>query len=98
MDMRRDAAGVGGRAPSAEARGREVERAPEELHRARLAEEARAEALEDHVSAQQRGRETADRFAVVRANLDVVAEGDRRGDLARHAVDMRGRHANVREP
>ena len=42
----RDAAGMRRRGPAREARDREVGRAPEEMHRAALADEARAEALE----------------------------------------------------
>ncbi len=50
-----DAAGMFGRLSPGKARHREIEAAPEEMHRARLAEEAGAKAFEDRHDPLQSG-------------------------------------------
>src|SRR2546427_10024028 len=88
VHVRWGAARVGGRAPTAEPRGGEIERSPEELDGARLAEKSGAESLEDHVGAQERGRELARAVAVVRAERDVFGKRYGDGDLVRHRVNL----------
>ena len=65
----------------------EIEAAPEEVHRARLAGEAAAIGLERHVGASQHLEEAARRVGVVAAVDRVVAERDRLRDLHRRRPD-----------
>src|SRR6184192_27984 len=97
VDVRWVPAGVGGRAPAAESRGREIERSPEELDGAGLSEEPRAEALEDYVGLEKDGGEGPRVVAVVRAELDVLGKRHGDGDLVRHQRDLRIGHADARE-
>src|SRR5947207_10205506 len=83
------AAGVGRRAPSAEACGGEIERTPEELDGTRLSEKAGAEAFEDEVGFEKSRREAVRLIAVVRADLDVLRKRHGLSDFGGHEVDLR---------
>ena len=97
VDVRCAAARVRGPAVPRKTRARQIEAAPKELHRARLAEKVRAEALENGVRAQQGGLKTPDVLAVVRPHFDVVEERDGHGHFDRHRHDPRVRNAETRE-
>ena len=81
------AAGMERRRPSGKAGDREVEAAPEEMDRARLAEEAAAEELEDAIGLDERAPETMGRGAVVGSVGAVERKADRVGNLVRCFVD-----------
>ena len=86
----RHAAGMRRRGATREARHRKIEAAPEEMHRAGLAEEAAAEALEDAVGLEQRAPEAVDRGRVIAGMSAVGIERQRIGDLARPTADADG--------
>ena len=86
----RHAAGMARRAPAGEARHREIETAPEEMHRARLAEEAGAELLEDAVAVHEDLQEAPDRVGIVGGMRGVLRKPDRVRQLVRHLVDGNG--------
>jgi hypothetical protein len=73
-----------------EERVREVQRAEVQLHRARLADEARPEHLEDPFDLDERQPEPTDCSRVVGGVHAVVGERDRTGDLDGHRPDLRG--------
>jgi hypothetical protein len=75
------------RAAAGKPGGREIEAAPEEMHRARLAEKAAAEQLEDAVDLDERAPEAMDRVGIVAGMAAVVGKAGRVRDLARHVVD-----------
>src|SRR2546428_10378605 len=97
VDVRRAAARICGPAAPRKTCARQIEAAPKELHRARLAEKVRAEALENGVRAQQGGLKPLDVLAVVGPHLDVVEERDGYGHFDRHRHDARVRNAETRE-
>src|SRR6185312_10715483 len=76
-----------GRPSPREAREREVERAPEEMQRARLADELAAEALEHRPHGLQRAPERGGALAIVRMVARIRLEADRLGHLDRHRPD-----------
>ena len=79
-----------------EARRREVERAPPELHRRRLAAEARTVLAEHRLHGEQRAPEARDGGAVVGRVHRVLGERDRVRDLGRQRRDL-DRHAGPLE-
>src|SRR6516225_11934176 len=72
---------------SGEAGHREVEAAPEEMHRAAFAEKAGAELREDPINLKQNSPETLRVFWSVGRMLRVLVERNRVGDLVRNAID-----------
>ena len=76
--------------PAREPRDGEVERAPEQVHGADLAEEPAAEHLEDPVHLDERPPEPLHLLAVVGRVLRVLLERDGVGDLDRHRPHRRG--------
>jgi hypothetical protein len=78
---------MGRRAPPGEARHRQIEAAPEEMHRARLAEKAAAEQLEHPVGLHQRAPEAVRGLGVVRLMRFVQGEADRVRHLVGPVVD-----------
>src|SRR6185437_2887016 len=88
-----------GSAPAREARYGEIEAAPEEMHRAALADEARAELAEHAVERDQDAPEAFGIDAIV-ARMDGVAlERNRTGHFRRRRVDAdldsgRGEHVH----
>ncbi len=85
----RDTPGVPRSRSPGESGDREVEAPPEEVHRARLAEEGRPELLEHAVDLHQRLEEPAHRAGVVRALGVVLGKRDRAGDLVRVRIESR---------
>src|SRR3979411_631119 len=83
----RHAAGMPRRAPARKARHREIEAAPEEMHRARLAEEGGAELLEHPIGIDQYLKETPHSVRVVGGMLVVLRKPDRLGQFVGHLVD-----------
>src|SRR3954452_17134651 len=83
----RQAAGTGRRRPPRDPRHREVEAAPEEMHRARLAEKTGAEELEDAIGLDERAPEAMRRGGIVGGVDAVLREADRVRDLVRHLLD-----------
>src|SRR5262249_9586250 len=67
----RDAARMARRGSTREAGHREIEASPEEMHRARLAEKAGAELLEDAIDIDKDLEEAPDRIAIV-GGMDLV--------------------------
>ena len=88
------AAGMERSRPPGEARDREVEAAPEEVHRARLSEEAAPEQLEDAIGLDEHPPEAMGRLGVVAGVGAVLRERDGVGHLVRQLVD-RHRDAEV---
>ena len=86
--VRRAARMSRGRA-AGEARDRQVEAAPEEVHGALLAVEAAAEALEDAVRLDHRAPPAVHGVAVIGRVLFVLGERDRRFHLDRPGEDLR---------
>src|SRR4029077_1199939 len=78
------------RAPPGETRYRQVKTAPEEMHRARLAEESGAELLEDAVAVHKNLQEAPDRVGIVGGMGSVQRKPDRVRQLVRHLVDGKG--------
>jgi hypothetical protein len=74
-------------AAAGEARHREIEAAPEKMHRARLAEEAGAELLEHPICVDQDLEEATCRVRIVGSMLAVLREPHRVGQLVGHIVD-----------
>ena len=74
----RHAAGMAGRATAGKPRHREIEAPPEEMHRARLAEEAGAELFEHPVGIDEDLEEATHRVAVVGRVVCILREFDRR--------------------
>ncbi len=83
----RYAAGVQGSAPPGEARHREVEAPPEEVHRAHLAPVTAPELLEHAVGLDQRQEEPVGGFRIVRPVRPVLVEGGLVLDLVRLPMD-----------
>src|SRR5207237_805818 len=81
------AAGMTRRAPAGKARHREIETAPEEMYRARLAEEGGAELLEDPVDVEKNLQKASHRVRVIRGVLVVLREADRLRQFIGHLVD-----------
>src|SRR6185295_12149811 len=80
------AAGMTRRAAAGEARHREIETAPKEMHRARLAEKAGAELFEDAVAVDEDLQETSDGLGVVGGMRAVQREPHRIGQFVWHLV------------
>src|SRR5688572_28912890 len=74
----RDAAGMPWRRPARETGHREVEAAPEEMDRAHLADEARAEQAKDAVGREQAAEQPARAVGIIVARRDILLEADRR--------------------
>src|SRR5262249_14297545 len=83
----RYATGVRRRRASREARDGQVEAAPEEMHRAHLAEETAAKVRDDDVGLQQYAPEAPGRIGVVAAVCAVLGEANRVDELHRSVVD-----------
>ena len=78
------------RGPPGEPGVGEVERSPEQVHRAGLADEPGAEHLEDALHLDEREPEPPHGVRVVAGVDPVVRERDRVGDLDRHRPDLGG--------
>src|SRR5213078_390548 len=76
-----------GRALAAEAREREVERMPEEVHRARLPAVPARELLQDAIGPVENAPEALDSVRVVGGMLAVVRERRRRGQAEGRLAD-----------
>jgi hypothetical protein len=89
-DAQRNAGGAGvrGRFAAGEAGHGQIDRAPEKMHRAHLAQKVGAEAAEDARRRDERMPEALGRGGVVRVMLRVLREGDRIGDFVRHRMDL----------
>jgi hypothetical protein len=70
-----------------EARDREVEASPKEVHRARFADERRAEGLAEAIRLQERAPEPLRRLGVERCVRRILIERRRVGELVRFGVD-----------
>jgi len=92
----RHAAGVQRRGPAGKPRHREIEAAPEEMHRAALADEARAELPEHAVALHQRPPEAVRGVRFVVAQHRVLRERRRVRQFIRMDVDFH-RDAEPRE-
>ena len=86
----RDAAGVKRRATPGEPGHGKVETAPEQVDRADLADETRAEPLEDLRDRDKRPEKARDRVGIVGPGLPVVTERDRVRHLVGPAMKLRG--------
>lgn len=76
------------RCPAAgEARHRKIKAAPEEMHRARLAEKAGPELLEYAIAVHQDLVKPAHRIRVIRCVLRILRKRDRVGDFVRYLVN-----------
>src|SRR4030088_3645583 len=82
----RHAAGMARRAPARKARHREIEAAPEEMHRAGLAEEGGAELLEHPIGIDQYLQETPHSIRIVGGMLVVLRKPDRLRQVVGHLV------------
>jgi hypothetical protein len=82
--------GVGHRrcASAGEARHRQIEAAPEEVHRARLAEKAATELVEDVRDRDHRAPASIGIVGIVGGMDGVLLEGDGIGDFDRHGPDV----------
>src|SRR5258706_2903446 len=74
-------------AASGKTRHRQIEAAPEEVDRARLAEKAGAELLEHAVGVHKDLQEAPHRIRIVRGVRDVLREANRLRQFVRHLVD-----------
>src|SRR5258707_15602111 len=74
-------------AASRKTRHRQIEAAPEEVDRARFAEEAGAELLEHAVGVHKDLQEAPHRIRIVRGVRDVLREANRLRQFVRHLVD-----------
>src|SRR5512143_1946341 len=83
----RNAAGMPRRAAAGKARHREIEAAPEEVHRARLAEETGAELLEHPVGVDEDLEKAPHGIRVVGSMSIVLREPDRLRQFVGHLVD-----------
>src|SRR5262245_14279418 len=86
----RHAAGMTRRATAGKPRYRKIETAPEEMHRARLAEKAGAELFEDAVAIDEDLQEAPDSVGIVGSMRGVFGEFDRIGQFVRRLVDRNG--------
>ncbi len=77
------------RRPAREARDGKIEAAPPEVDRARLAREARAEALEHRHHRREGGAQSISGIAVVIARRLVLGERNGVRNLVRHSVEVR---------
>src|ERR1700704_6693523 len=83
----RHAAGMAWGDAARKARHREMETAPEEMHRARLSKEAGAELLEHPIGIEENLEEASHRIRVIGCMLVVFRKPDRLGQFVRHLVD-----------
>src|SRR5450759_950552 len=83
----RYAAGMARRAPARKARHREIEAAPEEMHRTRLAKEAGAELLEHPVGIHKDLQEAPHGVWIVGSMPVVLRKPDRLRQFVGHLVD-----------
>src|SRR5947209_2169330 len=86
----RHAAGMQRRGAAGEARHREIEAAPEEMHGTAFADKPRAETLQDALRLHQRPPEKPRRVRIVRAYRGVLVERFWVGHLVRDAIDLYG--------
>src|SRR6478735_11310553 len=86
----RNAAGMTRRAASRETCHRKIETAPKEMHRARLAEKAGAELLEEAIAVHEDLQETSYSVRVVGRMRGVQRKPDRVRQFVRHLVDSSG--------
>src|SRR4029450_13973546 len=82
----RDAAGMRRRRPSGKARDRQIEAAPEKMHRTAFATKPRSELLEHAIALHQHAPEYIGVFPIVSAVLFIFIKGDRVYDLVREFV------------
>src|ERR1700749_5240660 len=82
------ASGVARRTASGKSRYREVEAAPEEVHRACLAEKAGAELLEYRIGVDQNMEKALHRVRIVGGVSVVLRKADRLRYFVRHPVDL----------
>ena len=87
IGKRRNPARVQRREPSGKSRDGEVETAPEEMNRARLAKVRSAELLEDAVYGNRRSEEACHGISIVRSLATVVDERNGVRDLVRAAME-----------
>src|ERR1017187_3862268 len=92
----RYAAGMARRAPARKARHRKIETAPEEMHRAGLAEEGGAELFEHPVGIDKNLQKAPHRVGVVRGMPVVLRKSDRLRQFVGHVVNC-DVNAEVRE-
>ncbi|MBV8095187.1 MAG: hypothetical protein JO110_18545 [Acetobacteraceae bacterium] len=78
---------MAGRLPPREPGHREIETAPEEMHRACLAEKPGTKELEDAIGLQERAPEAVGRGGVIASMTSILREADRFEHLVRHLVD-----------
>src|ERR1700730_847372 len=83
----RHAAGMARRVPAGKACDREIEAAPEEMHRACLAEEAGAELLEDAVGIDENLQKAPHRGRIVGCIFPVLRKPSRLRQFVGHLVD-----------
>src|ERR1700687_705333 len=83
----RYAAGMARRAPAGKTRHGEIEAAPEEMYRARLAEEAGAESLEHPIGIEQHLKKAPHRGRIIGCMPVVLRKSDRLRQFVRHLVD-----------
>ena len=83
-----NAAGMARRAAAGKARHREIEAAPEEMHRACLAEKAGAELLEHAIDVDRNLKEAPHRRGVVGCMARILRKTDRVRQFVRHVVDF----------
>src|SRR6185295_5523386 len=75
-----------GRGPSREPRDRQIEAAPEKMHRAALPDEGRSELLEHPVGLKQHSPKSIRVLRIVRSVLVIFGEGNRVGNFVGLAV------------
>src|SRR5262249_52679781 len=85
----RDATWMAWRDTAGESRHGEIKTAPEEMHRARLAEEAGAELFEHAVAVDEDLQEALYRHRIVGGMRGVLREARRLRQLVRHVVDSK---------
>src|SRR6516225_10212681 len=92
-----DAAGVERSRPSRETGHSEVEAAPKEMNRARLAQKASAKKLKDAIGLDQRAPKVMGGDGVIRRVGAVLRKADRVGYLVRHLMDGDGDPDTIQE-
>ena len=82
------------RLPSRKTRYGQIETAPEKMHRAAFAAEARTKFFKNAIGLDQNAPETVGIFGIVGTMRFVLIEWNRIGDLVRHEIDFH-RNADV---
>ena len=83
----RDSAGMRWRLPPGKPRDRQIEAAPEEMHRAAFATKSRTELLEHSIGLHQNTPKPIGVFPIVRPVLFIFIERDRVLNLVRYLVN-----------